>query len=210
MKVLPRLLALAFLSFFLGSQVLAQSVIRARTETGKDVILYPDGTWKYPPEESQPKHDSNYSKPASSRASYKPERGDFVIWYDEAKWRLQPRREADARAHFSLVGTDGYAMIISEGLPIPLESLKRIALDNAKEAAPDAKLVSEERRIVNGKELLCLVFEGTIQQIPFTYYGYYYGGKQGAIQVLTFTGQSLFAKYKKDFTDFLNGLEIKD
>ena len=101
-------------------------------------------------------------------------------------------------------------MVLSEGISIPISSLKKIALENAKAVAPDSKIVSEETRIVNGKEVLCLILEGTVEQIPFTYYGYYYGGKQGTIQVITFTGQSLFAKYKKEFTEFLNGLEIKD
>lgn len=56
--------------------------------------------------------------------------------------------------------------------------------------------------------LLCMKIEGTVKGIPFRYYGYYYGGKQGTIQILTFTGQTLFEKYEHDFTDFLNGLEI--
>jgi hypothetical protein len=60
----------------------------------------------------------------------------------------------------------------------------------------------------NGKEILCMKIDGTIEQIPFRYYGYYYGGKQGTIQLLTYTGQGLFEKYEADFLDFLNGLEI--
>lgn len=51
-------------------------------------------------------------------------------------------------------------------------------------------------------------FEGTVRGISLTYYGYYYGGKQGAIQLLSFTGRDLFQKYEKDLTDLLNGLEI--
>ena len=209
MKTILRIMALALICF-LPHQTLAQNATRARTETGKDVLLYPDGTWKYAPEASSPKTNSSYNKGTAATTSYKPERGDFLIWYNPAKWRLEKSRTPDEMGHFSLIGTDGYAMIVSEGLPIPTESLKRIALDNAKDAAPDARIVSEETRVVNGKEITCLVMEGTIEKIPFTYYGYYYGGKQGTIQVLTFTGQALFAKYKDDFTEFLNGLEIKN
>jgi hypothetical protein len=208
-KTILLLMALALICF-LPHQTAAQNATRARTETGKDVLLYPDGTWKYAPEASSPITSSNYNKGAAAISSYRPERGDFVIWYNPAKWRLQPSRTPDDMGHFTLIGTDGYAMIVSEGLAIPTESLKKIALENAKEAAPDARIISEEKRVVNGKEILCLVIEGTIEKVPFTYYGYYYGGKQGTIQVLTFTGQSFFATYKDEFTAFLNGLEIKN
>jgi len=201
---------LLVLLFVLHHHASGQSVTHARTEGGKDVILYPDGTWKYAPEAALAKSGSDYVRPTSARAPYKTERGEFVIWYDETKWRISPGHKDDDIGHLSLIGTDGYAMIVSEGLQIPLETLKGIALENAKQAAPDARIASEEMRVVNGKKVLCLIIEGTIQQIPFTYYGYYYGGKQGTIQLITFTGQSLFTKYKKDFTDFLNGLEIKD
>jgi len=203
----PLLLALLFVVHHHAS---GQNVIHARTEAGKDVILYPDGTWKNAAEATTPKSGSDYTRPSSARASYKTERGEFVIWYDETKWRLAQRRTDEDIVHFGLVHTDGYAMIVTDGLQIPTEGLQEIALSNAKGAAPDAKIASEEMRVINGKKVLCLVIEGTIQQIPFTYYGYYYGGKQGTIQLITFTGQSLFPKYKKEFTDFLNGLEIKD
>jgi len=45
-------------------------------------------------------------------------------------------------------------------------------------------------------------------KIPITQYGYHYGGKEGTITVFTFTRQNLFAKYKEEFTNFLNGLVV--
>ena len=62
--------------------------------------------------------------------------------------------------------------------------------------------------MVNGKQVMVLMFEGTIQKIPFSYYGYYYSGKQGAIQLVGFTAQSVFPKYEAEFTKFLDGLEV--
>lgn len=63
-------------------------------------------------------------------------------------------------------------------------------------------------RVVNGIETLCLQIEGTITKIPITQYGYYYGGKEGTIQVITFTRQNLFSIYREEFTNFLNGLVV--
>ena len=39
-----------------------------------------------------------------------------------------------------------------------------------------------------------------MKSIPFQYYGYYYSDKNGAIQVLTYTGQNLFDEYKEPIT----------
>lgn len=48
-------LVLLLISFIVFAQVgSAQSPIRAKSETGKDVLLYPDGTWKYAPDSAQP------------------------------------------------------------------------------------------------------------------------------------------------------------
>ena len=93
-------------------------------------------------------------------------------------------------------------------LPLSPRTPREIALENAKAAAPDVKVLFEETRNINKKDVLCMKFNGTVRGIPLTYYGYYYGGKQGAIQLLSFTGTDLFEKYEKDMTDLLNGLEI--
>ncbi|HYE14069.1 MAG TPA: hypothetical protein VD968_06480 [Pyrinomonadaceae bacterium] len=198
--------------------VSAQSgAVRARTEGGREVILYPDGTWKYASDVRPPAPAGGgisvvapVVKADPSKTLFKTERGSFGIRYDPSKWQpaRRPAGGEPGQQSFNLVRGDGYAVMITEELPIPTNTLRNIALENARAAAPDARIVFEERRTVNGREVLCMKIEGTIQQIPFIYYGYYYGGKAGTIQMLTYTGQSLFAKYEADFTEFLNGLEI--
>jgi hypothetical protein len=80
---------------------------------------------------------------------------------------------------------DGYAMIIAERIEIPLGEIRQIALQNAREAAPDAKIIEEGRRRVNGADVLLLRMEGKASGIAFTYLGYYYGGPAGTVQVVT-------------------------
>ena len=135
----------------LSQTVLSQDAVRARTETGKDVILFPDGTWKYLEEsKALTPSNGNYTKPISAKTLFKPKRGNFGIWYDETKWRIsQPNSSDTARTQFNLVDGDGYALVVAEGLPLPMVALKKVALDNAKNAAPDTKLITEETRVVN-------------------------------------------------------------
>jgi hypothetical protein len=188
-----------------GGTVVCQTAIKARTESGKEVILLPDGTWKYVTEAGPP---SPAPKPTGATTLFKAPQGNFGIWYDKTKWTMEPQSDEAGKFQFKLKRGDAYAIVLIEELNIPLATLKEAALDNAKAAAADAQIVFEETRTVNKKEVLCLKLDGTIKGIAFRYYGYYYGGKQGSIQLLTFTGRELFSKYEQDLTDFLNGLEI--
>jgi hypothetical protein len=191
------------------SPALAQSPVKAKTETGKEVLLFPNGTWSYVEDtKEKPSATSTYKKSPTAKTLFKTQRGSFGIWFDEGKWKKTKTDEVDGKTYFHLIAADGYAMVISEGLSIPIESLKNIALENFREAAPDAKIVFDEKRIVNGTEVLCLRMDGTTQGIPFSFFGYYFGGKEGTIQLVTYTGQNLMDKYKVEFTTFLNGLEI--
>lgn len=99
-------------------------------------------------------------------------------------------------------------MIIAERMGIPLENLKKIALDNAKNAAPDAKIVKEEMKKVNGKDILFMQLQGTIDEIPFVYYSYYYTDSKLSLQFITYTSQDLLDEYKDDFQELLDGLVI--
>ncbi len=181
---------------------------RARTADGKEVILYPDGTWKHV--ETPVVHPpSSYSKPTSSNKLIKGKYGTYGIWIDDKKWK-KSEVQFSPQAEYSFVHTagDGYAMIVPERIQMPLETLKSFALKNAQKAAPDARITFEEKRDVNDNKVLCMKIKGTIQSIPFTYLGYYYAGKAGTIQVITYTAQNLFAEFESDFTKFLNGFEV--
>ncbi len=72
----------------------------------------------------------------------------------------------------------------------------------------DGKYTFEEKRNINGNEVLCTKLEGKFQSIPFTFFNYYYVGDIGTIQIITWTYSELFDEYKNDLTDFLNGFEV--
>ena len=97
-------------------------------------------------------------------------------------------------------------MAITEQITVPMSSLKNIALINGRNAAPDIKVTKEEYRSVNGQQVLMLQLTGTIQGIKFVYFGYYFSGENGTVQLLSYTSQSLFNKYEADMEKFLNGL----
>src|SRR5258705_6542983 len=101
-------------------------------------------------------------------------------------------------------------MFVSEGLSVPTGAIKNIVLVNARNADPNVRVTSEEMRNVNGRDVLCLQLQGKVQGLPFQYYGYYYGGSSGNVQLVTYTLQSAFAANERDFADLLNGLIVTD
>ena len=204
-KFLPVLLML--LVIFIAGQVFSQEM-KATTETGNEVVLYSNGTWEYN-ETDEVEISSEYTRPKSAQKHYKGERGTYGIRLDDKLWKPATMVEgSDAEFEFDHVNGDGYAMIIFERIEMNIDALKEIALENAKSVSTNAKIVLEEKRIVNRTEILCLQIEATIQSIEFVYYNYYYVGDTGTIQLITFTGKNLFDEYKSDFENLLNGFEV--
>jgi hypothetical protein len=206
-SLLPLVLFLSLLSFC--PEVSGQTPIKARTETDKEVLLFPDGTWKYTEENKVARPtDRVYVKPVSARKLFKSKTGSCGIWVDESKWKLETIPSDEYEFQFLHTSGDGYAAVIVERISMPVSGLKEVVLENVKKQDPNAKVVSEEKRMVNGKEIVSLIVEFTTHQIPFTFHYYLYAGKAGSIQIATWTGTNLFDEYKQDFNDLLNGLEL--
>jgi len=191
---------------------LLHAQINAITETGDEVVLYEDGTWKYIHDsiienEVIPVNEKKFLKDNKSSFLVKSNKLNVGIWINPKGWSFSKGTESDAfEFQFQKKGDDLYAMLISEKLQIPVETLKGIAIENAKSAAPDVKVIKEEYRNVNGIQVLMMQMSGTIQGMRFTYYGYYYSNANGTIQLLAYTGENLFPNYLTDIEEFLNGL----
>jgi hypothetical protein len=199
------------LSLILTSSLLLKSQINAVTETGDEVILYNDGTWKYlnniSDEEKQiPVNQTKYFKDEKSTFLVKSKKLNVGIWINPKSWSFKKGTDEDAGEFvFEKKGEDLYAMLISEKVEIPIPNLIDIAFENAKSASPDVRVVKKEYRNVNGVQVLMMQMAGTIQGIRFTYYGYYYSNSNGTIQLLTYTSESLFNDYLDEIELFLNG-----
>jgi len=207
---------LLLLFCFIASSAISNGQIKALTENGKQVLLFDNGTWKYADSSSFTPRALNAlttnSEPfvKSPAATFLVKSNTFNVGVniDPENWTFETRKpnERNPEYRFSPKNAEGYAMMITERMSIPLETLRTIALSNAQKAAADAKETSAEYRTVNKKRVLCLQFSGTIQGMKFKYLGYYYSNNKGTIQLLTFTTEQFFDDLQKDFETFLNGL----
>ena len=189
---------------------------RAVTETGDEVILYDDGTWKYQNEDDVEKmiipiNPKLFTKDKGSTFLLKSNKIEVGIWINPKEWSFKKLDDSSAQEYeLQLKKEDLRGIILTEKAEIPLQSLRLIALRNARNAAPDVEIVEEEYRNVNGLNVLSLKMKGTVEGMKFAYYGYYYSSSIGTVQFITFTFQNLMDKYLVECEKLLNGfVEIK-
>jgi hypothetical protein len=143
---------LIFLSYGGDSQIMGV------TDTGDKVILYSDGHWIYAErdsvrEEEIPTNAKAFKKSKDADFLLKSERTKTGFWLNPKVWTFTTP-EADAAAEYELDHENGslYGLVITENLDLSLTALANIALQNAREAAPDIKVTDKEYRMVNGKK----------------------------------------------------------
>lgn len=194
----------------------ANAQINAVTETGDKVILYDDNTWAY----AAPDTTINDTIAVNPTVFTKNEKADFLlkstrnksgVWLDSKEWKFE-NSKVNPQAEYQIFHKSGnvYALLIPEEVYIPLTTLRDVVIQNTRAIADEFTLVHEEYRTVNGMEVLCLQFNAKAQGMNFSYMGYYFSNESGTTQLLTYTYENLFDKYKDKCEELLNGLtEIK-
>ena len=178
------------------------------------MILYQDGTWAYADaeraaEDEVPTNPKPFTKAAGNTFLLKSTTFNVGFWINPTKWSFKKAASnEDAEYELQLKGEDLYGMIITEQTEIPLETMRMIAVENAKDIAPDVRIVEEEYRTVNGTTVMMLKMHATMQGIKIGYYSYYYSNERGTLQFLTYTSQSLMKTYEQEIEGLLNGLVV--
>jgi hypothetical protein len=184
---------------------------KAVTENGDEVILHDNGTWEKSVKNPQAEtailiNKTAFTKDEDATFQLKSTENNASIYLNPKKWIFSKGKKGeDSEYEFQMTDSDLRAMLITERIEIPLENLVDIALENAKEIAPDAYFVTREYRTVNGKKVMMAQLNGTISGIKFTYLGYYYSDAKGSTQIVTYTSQKLFPEYRNDAEKLLNG-----
>ena len=204
------------LSLFLaGSLASAHGQTKAVTENGEEVILNKDGTWRSM--SVTPSYETRLDTPVvtkSAKATFlvKCKRIKYGIWLDPKKWTFstaKPNEETPLEYRLTLKNGDAYAMTIPEGIGIGLDNIVSFTLENTKKAAPDARIVRQETRNVNGNIVRMVEKRATVQGIKFVYFAYYYSVDDMTVQFITYTSEPLWSKHKADMEELLSGFTTK-
>ena len=163
---------MAVLAGVLSIAVLVGADRKAKTEDGKEVILRDDGTWVYADEVKKDKKEGEepkkeFKKPMNAKLQYKGKRGTLALYLVPGVWeRMEKPPNPVAEVGFRHKDGDMFALVIAERIIVPLETLKRIALANVRKVDDNARIIKEEKRTVNGNEVLCLILELKSEGIP--------------------------------------------
>lgn len=190
--------------------------IKALTETGDEVFLYENGTWKYVKEKKGAiaAFDSTitvnkavFTKSKTATFPVKSKVVNVGVYINPDEWGFAKGTINESLEYrFRMKARECYGMLVTEKIEIPLINMPDIVLINAQKIAPDAEITKEEYRTVNGVKVLCIEFKGTGSGIKLRWMGYYYSGKAGTVQLVTYTSQSLFEENYKTMEGLLNGL----
>ena len=192
------------------SCLVVRAQISAVTESGYGVVLFEDGTWKYLNDNLMDgsKVDINkkiFVRDQRSTLFANSEVANVGVWLDPDVWSFF-RAGGRVEFQFEKKGGEVYGIMISEKKNIPTKALRMAAISNARDAAPDIRVIKEEYRKVNGIQVLMMQMAGTVDGVKFMYYGYYYSNSKGSVQLITYTGENLFDRNYSDMEFFLNGL----
>jgi len=210
--------SIVLISFLATIALTAKTQVKALTETGKQVILNDDGTWKYLEDSTADQgtistdsirvNTHKFSKTASANFLVKSNVFNVGVYIDPSKciFTTHKDNEVNPEYRFNLKNGNAYGILMTEKTQIELPYMPEIALVNAEKEASDARIVNKEYRMVNNKKVLMLQMRATIRSIKFVYLGYYYSNENGTAQFLTYTTQNNFEKSQSEMEALLNGL----
>ena len=186
---------------------------KAVTDEGEIVILNTNGTWVYQNSGAEQndqifENTNTFTKGEKLTFDIKSNKSSAKFSINPKAWTFKKGNE-DAEFELQLKDGDLYGLAITERLQIPMPMLAQVAMANALEFAPNAKIVKQEYRIVNGNKVIYMEISGTSQGIKFKYFGYYHSNKSGSTQYIAYTGESLEELYRSDIDDFLNGFSVQ-
>lgn len=187
----------------------ASAQIKATTEDGQIVLLKDDGTWQYDSTTVSAVDTviKKMSKPAVDSKCLKSEKVSYDFCYNPLAWSISATKLNEV-AEFSLIHKkgDAYAMIITERIGFELEAFKDALIERMKNFAKETTILTEEKIMVNGIPAFHVRTQAKVGGMVLIYDSYYISDDNGAIQLTTFTGKSIFKQYEKDFTQLLNGV----
>ncbi|RHX89544.1 hypothetical protein [Leptospira stimsonii] len=185
----------------------------ATTKSGKKVILNPDFTWKFANENSEknknPKSGSivTLTRSEEQDTELKSETGEFSLWFNSKKWnRSGQKSNKVSEFEFENKKRTGYAMVIFEGLEIPMESFPELLVVNARAIDPNASLIDVVDCKINGKPGKFVKYTALFSGMKFIFYSFVASSPKGSIQFTTYTLENRFDLEKEEFEKLLSGL----
>jgi hypothetical protein len=188
-----------------------QAQIKAVTETGEEVLLSSDGTWKYVEDvknnDSLSTNPALFKKSATANFLLKSKNTAVGFWLDSKKWNFAKSTDEASEYSFSLKGNGSVGgLVVTEDLGMDLKSLRKIAIGNMQKVSSKFKIIREEKRTVNDLTLLMVQIDAVVEGIKINYITYYFTNAESTVQFITYIPKNAVEKYFSASEELLNGL----
>jgi hypothetical protein len=150
-----------------------------------------------------------FRKDAAATKAIPADVGDATLWLDSAKWVEYSSEPGAIRFNHVNKHVLGWMLADKTG-GIRTSAMKDMALRTSRRVDRNARISREERRIVNGREVLHLEIILTENSVPIRFAGYYHGGLKSNLQVVAYCAAAEFEGYQKEVNEFINGIEIRE
>lgn len=204
--------SLIFFTILLLVVFCSHAQIKAVTDTGDEVLLFSDGTWRYKQEiknvDSIINSKKILTKDAAATFLLKSKISNVGVWLDAKKWNFEKAANEAFEYSFSLKenGSAG-GMIVIESLGIDLTQLAKIAMQNIESVSKSFKVLNKEYRTVNNCKVLYMEIEAVVEGIKLLYYNYYYTDETTSVQFICYVPLSI-KKFSKEIETFMNGFVV--
>jgi TPR repeat protein len=152
--------------------------------------------------------DPGIEKPQTATEYFESSRAHLGVWIDPARWKLNPHPHDLFSTEFKQVGGKSTGFLVADRATIPLEALAEQALEGFRSGSTDVRIVDQQTRVVTGREVLFLTFNGDFTDGAFDIYGYYYSGQEGTIRLAVSVPAGAGGAGKSAAIDFLSGIQI--
>jgi hypothetical protein len=174
---------------------------------GRNIILHDNYTWEYAVEAKAGDSEiKTLTLNAKATMILKNKNGKYQLSLNPDVWE-QTRGNNDS-AEFQFVNNDqtGYCVVLFDGLPIPLDSMKQLVIVNAHKVDPNSSISGVEKCIVNNTEGELVTYTASASGLDFTFFTFIASKDSGTIQYTFYTLSSYFEKMKPQFLDAISGL----
>ena len=132
--------------------------------------------------------------------------GAAALKYDASLWKSFGARED---MQFKHSNGEIFFRVVAERTGMSYDALETLAVANARNVDTNAKVARKGWRVVNGQKLMVLEIEATASGVPILYYGHYYVGPAGTIQIVGWTAKNLLDEHRSEFESVVSGFQLR-
>ena len=150
------------------------------------------------------------SKPQSAKFKIESKVNSSVVYLDDSNWKVEKvqKENANSEYNFTLDNTAVSGRLVTEKVALNSKILTKAALFNMRKIDPNAKVVKQEKRNINGNDVIYMEMLSSAKGLDFKLFGVYHSNEAGSTQLVVFTLKDLVEDYNEQIQGLLAGFDV--